>query len=79
MNYDILNMLAHNFLVLLTIIIEHVIYITFRFDFYFRHFQCLPSDFIAHFLILQSLKHENIKGKKKPFLTRLLMLTSYFS
>jgi hypothetical protein len=34
----------------LTLIIEHVVYVTSRFDFYFRHFQCLHFDFIKYLL-----------------------------
>jgi hypothetical protein len=36
----------------LTLIIEHVVYVTSRFDFYFRHFQRLLFDLIAYFFTL---------------------------
>jgi hypothetical protein len=46
----------------LTLIIEHVVYVTSRFDFYFSQFQNLPFDLIKYFLLL---RHQNRKELQK--------------
>jgi hypothetical protein len=50
----------------LTLIIEQVVYVTSRFDFYFRHFQCLPFDFIKYFSLSCHPNRKALQKQKEP-------------
>jgi len=49
-----------------TLIIEHVVYATSRFDFYFRQFQYLPFDFIKYFSLSCYQNRKELKNKRRP-------------